>query len=337
MSTKEEDKGALLTAFAAGVVAVAEERGLAIDSIQGGIPDELWPDVCERLNETAVRTAKEKPWRKTNASRYWSEHKDTLIDICRALMADRATDPTTQRIVELWNEGIPVPAIVAVLTQEGFTTEAGEQFSLETVARTIDANEGRAFPTFVPPEIIEASATPGLQYDGNSPTKSGIATIGTGPTLSDFQDPSIQKGSHNPRQPTDGEEAVTRGELDLALGELSERFRIELTALSEAFRKELISVADAFSFELKQSLQDAQQPRDRPDELPEPPPAAPLRGLKKLGTRVKIAGTIDKSLMDLIEAERKSRNVTLSAMIDLVAWHYFDKPLLSFQAKEPEE
>jgi hypothetical protein len=62
-----------------------------------------------------------------------------------------------------------------------------------------------------------------------------------------------------------------------------------------------------------------------------------LEGLKKLGSRVKISVTIDAELMRLLETERKLRNITLSTMIDAMAWHYFDRPKLSFERLREEQ
>jgi len=67
-------------------------------------------------------------------------------------------------------------------------------------------------------------------------------------------------------------------------------------------------------------------------ELEEPPlPTREKGGRKHVVMREKLSGTADKTLMEMFEQERTRRGMTVSRMIDMVLWHYFGRPKLSFE------
>ena len=61
------------------------------------------------------------------------------------------------------------------------------------------------------------------------------------------------------------------------------------------------------------------------------PPRPPREGARKLGSRQHIGGTIDSELLKRIDQEKRKRGLTTSEMLDAMAWHFFDKPKLSFE------
>jgi len=71
-----------------------------------------------------------------------------------------ALDPVTQRILELWEEGIAVPAIPFILFQEGLTTETGQPFTAEAIANAIDTEKKRTAETKQNSRASGASGTP---------------------------------------------------------------------------------------------------------------------------------------------------------------------------------
>jgi hypothetical protein len=105
---------------------------------------------------------------------------------------------------------------------------------------------------------------------------------------------------------------VTRRELDTALETFAEKLRKEF--------RELLSGMPVTA-------------RDS-DGYPLLPPTPPMVGKGYVGERVKIAGTIDRALMDRINAEIKKRGIRLARLLDTMAWHYFDRPPLSFQDED---
>lgn len=106
----------------------------------------------------------------------------------------------------------------------------------------------------------------------------------------------------------------------------------QLNALIQWFQSKL-GVLTGEIDRLKTRL-DTQQEEETISVLRPPAPQAPQKGQRKAGERRKIAGTIDKVLMDLIEKEQRARGATLSAMLDTMVWYYFGRPDLSFQVEE---
>jgi len=74
--------------------------------------------------------------------------------------------------------------------------------------------------------------------------------------------------------------------------------------------------------------------------LPAPPMPETVEGTRRHTIpRGKLAGTVDSSLLELFESERKERGFTVSRMLDVVLWTYFsigrsEPPKLSFERSE---
>jgi hypothetical protein len=74
--------------------------------------------------------------------------------------------------------------------------------------------------------------------------------------------------------------------------------------------------------------------------LPAPPMPETVEGTRRHTVpRGKLAGTVDSSLLELFESERKERGFTVSRMLDVVLWNYFsigktESPKLSFELSE---
>ncbi|MGO9116850.1 MAG: hypothetical protein ACLQPD_04470 [Desulfomonilaceae bacterium] len=74
--------------------------------------------------------------------------------------------------------------------------------------------------------------------------------------------------------------------------------------------------------------------------LPAPPMPDTVPGTRRHTVqRGKLAGTVDSSLLELFESERKERGFTVSRMLDVVIWNYFGigkiaPPKLSFELSE---
>jgi len=74
--------------------------------------------------------------------------------------------------------------------------------------------------------------------------------------------------------------------------------------------------------------------------LPAPPMPETVEGTRRHTVpRGKLAGTVDSSLLELFESERKERGFTVSRMLDVVIWNYFsigktESPKLSFELSE---
>ncbi len=127
-------------------------------------------------------------------------------------------------------------------------------------------------------------------------------------------------------------------EIKVTMAELQLHSQDELQADTATPSPERYVTKDELRYELRKLMvliQDAQHPmlaiQSQLDDYPPLPPTAPIIGIKKAGQRVKIAGTIDKALMDLIQKEAHRRGVALSTILDTMAWHYYGKPALSFQ------
>lgn len=65
-------------------------------------------------------------------------------------------------------------------------------------------------------------------------------------------------------------------------------------------------------------------------------PRAPILKKHKQGRREKLAVTIDGNLYDLLMAKYQD-GVSLSHVVDSALWHFFDKPLLSFQIEQGDK
>jgi hypothetical protein len=74
--------------------------------------------------------------------------------------------------------------------------------------------------------------------------------------------------------------------------------------------------------------------------LPAPPMPDTVAGTRRHTVqRGKLAGTVDSSLLELFESERKVRGFTVSRMLDVVIWNYFsigktESPRLSFELSQ---
>ncbi|MFH1117279.1 MAG: hypothetical protein V1792_25455 [Pseudomonadota bacterium] len=53
--------------------------------------------------------------------------------------------------------------------------------------------------------------------------------------------------------------------------------------------------------------------------------------------RVKIAGTVDKSLEERFQEWRKDKGLSLSKALDTALWHFLGKPRLSFEKSETSD
>jgi len=77
----------------------------------------------------------------------------------------------------------------------------------------------------------------------------------------------------------------------------------------------------------------------RPQTMELPPPREKVKGPKGLpvgrGERVKIGVTLDKAIADRFEAEYKRLGLSASTLIETILWHWFNRPILSFQ--KPDE
>ena len=330
------EEEAAARAFAQGLVAVVHRNGTTIDAtMMVSLPDGFWPAVCEWLNERDIKTTAGHDWTIENALRFWERNKETVMGMGRELSGQEPVSPATQRILELWDDGIPVIAILAIVTQEGFTDGAGGHFSLESVAETIDAHAKRQLPISGGQQVTEASITADAGAREFSQTEADTKVdkrFGPEPAIPGIPDvaqshaASCLRGSTSTEAILANEQFVTKEQLRSALTETREAFSNELNRLANAIRKEL-----------QDMLVDMAPMQQQSDELPQIPPQAPLKGLKKLGSRVKVAGTIDAQLMQRLESERKVRNISLSAMIDTMAWHYFGRPRLSFELSSEDE
>jgi hypothetical protein len=73
---------------------------------------------------------------------------------------------------------------------------------------------------------------------------------------------------------------------------------------------------------------------------PAPPMPETVAGTRRhTVARGKLAGTVDSSLLELFESERRERGFSVSRMLDVVLWNYFgmgnpEKPKLSFELSE---
>lgn len=74
--------------------------------------------------------------------------------------------------------------------------------------------------------------------------------------------------------------------------------------------------------------------------LPAPPMPDTVKGTRRhTVARGKLAGTVDASLLQLFENERRERGCSVSRMLDIVIWNYFsigqpEPPKLSFELSE---
>jgi len=70
------------------------------------------------------------------------------------------------------------------------------------------------------------------------------------------------------------------------------------------------------------------------DMPPEPAAVLGVKGRRQDRDYRKITLTIDKSLWDLFEAERKRLSVSAARMMDIVLWRHYGRPRLSFEKDE---
>lgn len=73
------------------------------------------------------------------------------------------------------------------------------------------------------------------------------------------------------------------------------------------------------------------------DVPPEPQRTKGSKSRAHIVKRGKLSGTIDQALLDLFEAERKARGVSVSRMIDIAMWRAYNYPPLSFEQSESSE
>ncbi|MGO9570411.1 MAG: hypothetical protein ACLP5H_23000 [Desulfomonilaceae bacterium] len=77
--------------------------------------------------------------------------------------------------------------------------------------------------------------------------------------------------------------------------------------------------------------------------LPAPPMPDTVEGTRRHTVpRGKLAGTVDSSLLQLFENERRERGFSVSRMLDVVLWNYFsigkaEPPKLSFELFETSQ
>jgi hypothetical protein len=101
--------------------------------------------------------------------------------------------------------------------------------------------------------------------------------------------------------------------------------------LPEAWEQQIVEIVRAEM----QSLMETK----RPQTVELPPPREKVKGPKGLpvgrGERVKVGVTLDKVIADRFEAEHKRLGLSASMLIETILWHWFNRPILSFQ--KPDE
>jgi hypothetical protein len=127
-----------------------------------------------------------------------------------------------------------------------------------------------------------------------------------------------------------------------------EQLRQELVQFVEDYiEKDMRPVIERVSAEAAQRL--FAEKFSRLQEIPAAtsagyPPAPPMPDTVE-GTRRhtvprgKLAGTVDSSLLELFESERRERGCSVSRMLDIIIWNYFsigqpEPPKLSFELSE---
>jgi len=107
--------------------------------------------------------------------------------------------------------------------------------------------------------------------------------------------------------------------------------------LPDSMRAQIVEIVKA---EVRAMLEDPTVPKFQ-GELP-PTPAEKIPGEKgrKIapGGRKKLASTLDRELERRFQEWREERGLTLSRGLDVVFWHFFGKPKMSFEVStQPKE
>lgn len=91
------------------------------------------------------------------------------------------------------------------------------------------------------------------------------------------------------------------------------------------------AVLDERLLDLKESVQIIH------DKLDMPPATQTIkgsgRGRKETRDYVKITPTLDRALFNLFDAEAKQQKLSQGKLLDIILWHWYEKPKLSY---EPE-
>lgn len=273
-------------AFAQAIAEAADSRALSIEEITAGTRSGIVDDLATWLNKRDIRTVEGEPWTAETVSSFCQESRSTLVGMAQTLMAQESVPSATQRILELWGDGIPVLAILAVLTQEGYTDSAGLQFTVESIAETIDAYDKALLPSVQDQDLSNSAENHSL-HAPEPPEAYGRTT--------DLLNPAAHE-----RGGADGR-WVTHEELQSGLTHLGQMFRHELESMANALRDELRGLSRLS-------------------------PTVTFEAMKESGVRVKIEETIDATLMRQLENECTTRQVSLSTMLDTIVRQYFDRP-----------